>query len=202
METGANGIEAGRTPPPGAVGPGAIVVLLWFMPLAGTQSGPDMQCKPVVEDRADQGRLRVRPHADAFLQCTLTREELASLLREFLHRPEHGAIRYQSLFLGRLVEYPWLSRYLAEQATVDPIWEAIGRRAQDGEINAFVRAIFTSADAIALLRALLDGTAYTVTGVSVEKVLVAPANSIGWLENSRTDLVPYDAMIHLNLQKE
>ena len=152
-----------------------------------------------METRADQGWMRVRTHEDAFTRCTLTRGELARLVQEFLRRPEAGAVRYQSFFLGRLEDHPWLSRYLAEQAQADPNWDAVSGLPRNGAINGFVHTILSSADTIALLQPLFDGTGYTVTGVSVEKVLVARADSIAWLETSRADLVPYDALTHVIL---
>jgi hypothetical protein len=171
--------------------------------LTATTTGaePTAQCRPIVEARADQGWFRVRPHEDAFTHCTLTREQLASLLQEFLGRAESSTTPYHSLFLGRLVDHPWLSRYLVEQALADPNWDTASGLPRNGAINGFVRTILSSVDAIALLQPLFDGTSYTVTGVSVEKVLVAPADSIAWLETSRTDLVPYDALTHITVNE-
>ncbi|MNC86918.1 hypothetical protein D3C83_26050 [compost metagenome] len=73
---------------------------------------------------------------------------------------------------------------------------------RDGEINTFVRTILNSADAIALLQPLFTGTGYSVTGVAVEKVLVMPVAGIEWLESPRKELVPFDALTHLKLEKD
>ncbi len=192
---------AGGSPAPGVLHHQMMfAMLLWLVPLPGTQAAT-AQCNPVVEARAEQGWFRVRPHVDAFTQCTLTRGQLAALLQEFLGRTESLTTPFHSLFLGRLVDHPWLSRYLAERALADPNWDAESGRPRTGEINAFVRTILTSADAIALLQSLFDGTGYTVTGVSVEKVLVMPANGIAWLDTSRTGLVPFDALTHVTLER-
>ncbi len=193
---------AGRMPVPGAVRHHVVAVLLpWLLSLSGAQAGaePAAQCRPVIEARADQGWFRVRPHVDAFTHCTLSREELKSLLQEFIRRPESPATPYHALFLGRLVDHPWLSRYLAEQALEDTNWDPVRGLPRDGDINAFVHAVLTSAETIALLQSLFEGTGYKVIGVSVEKILVAPANSITWLESSGTALVPFDALTHVTL---
>jgi hypothetical protein len=203
MGNAAGKLMIGGATIPDAMGQGVIGgLLLFLMQPAGAQPDREPQCQPAVEARADQGWLRVRPHVDAFLQCTLGPVELAQLVREFLLRPEHGADRYQSLFLGRLVEYPWLSRYLAGHALEDNSWDGVHGLPGAGGINEFVRRILSTPDALALLQPAFDGTGYTVTGVSVEKVLVVPANSISWLEIPGTVLVPYDALTHVQLKKE
>ena len=177
-------------------------LLLLPIPPAGAQSGPGPHCQPLVETRADQGWLRVRPHKDAFLQCTLGPEGLAQLVREFLLRPDQGAARYQSLFLGRLVEYPWPSRYLAVHALEDNSWDGVHGLPRASGNNEFVRRILSTPAALALLQPVFDGTGYTVTDVSVEKVLMVPANRISRLELPQADLVPYDALTHLILSRE
>jgi len=203
MGTAAEKFPAGGPPHRGVACAGFVVAsILLLLPITVTHSGTDAQCQPVVESRADQEWLRVRPHRDAFLQCTLGREDLAQLVREFLLRPEQAAIRYRSLFLGRLVEYPWLSRHLADRALEDANWDPVRGSPRAGSVNEFARGILSTPSALALLQSAFEGTGYTVTGVSVEKILVAPANSVAWLENSRADLVPYDAMTHVTIGRE
>ncbi len=162
---------------------------------------PDIQCKPVVEAQPDQGWFRVRPHENAFIHCTLTRETLTRQVQEFLSGADIGVNGFQSLSLGRLVDHPWLSRYLAEQALADGNWDAVRGMPRNGDINGFVRSTLTTPAALALLQSVFEGTGYTVTGVSVEKVLVLPANSMPWLETSHTELVPFDALTFVRLER-
>ena len=143
----------------------------------------------------------MRPHEDDFTQCTLTREQLAQLLREFFSRPEAEAVNYTSVFLGRLVEYPWLSRFLAAQAAADPGWDAETGRPRSGDINTYVRTALFSPAGLELLRPVFAETGYRIMGVSVEKVLVAKAESLPELGLAGMTRYPYDALTHLRLVK-
>ena len=56
--------------------------------------------------------------------CTLTREQFNKLVRETLEKSFNEQSDYHSLFIGHLVDHPWLSRYLAKQALNNGDWDA------------------------------------------------------------------------------
>jgi hypothetical protein len=153
-------------------------------------------------DRED-GVLRLRP------RCPLTAEEANCALSETLPRlwdrgdpPE----RYRALFLGRLVDYPWLSEELARWAARAAEWDSLKARPRTGgNGNALVERILLHGGVLEPLAGALAGAGLQVTGVSAEKVLTAPIATLPFGARFRSEglsgdaRVPYDAMVHLRL---
>jgi len=158
-------------------------------------------CKPVVSADRDWHVIIVRPHEDAFLSCTLTQAQLRDLVTAFLKTPENRQEEFTSLFLGRLVDHPWLSRYLATHALTDARWDKVKGRPGSGYNNGLVRDILSAPEVLNQIQESFAGSGYTVVGASVEKVLVTRANEISWLRIDEPVLVPYDALTHFILKK-
>lgn len=161
------------------------------------------RCRVDLEVDREDGVLRLRP------RCPLTGEEVESALGQTLSRlgwlgdsPRH----YRSLFLGRLVDYPWLSEGLARWAARSAEWDVrrgVCRGERNG--NAFAERALRDAGVLEPLARALAGEGLRVTGVSAEKVLIVPVDQLPFGERLRTEGVagdarlPYDAMVHLVL---
>lgn len=115
--------------------------------------------------------------------------------------PEINKTDFKSLFIGRLIEYPWLSRYLVMHSLQHEDWDSEQGQYKGENINAFVAGILSSPGLLSQIQEPFAGTGYTVTGVSVEKVLVGKADDIEWLEINTAKLAPYDVMVHFILEK-
>jgi len=163
----------------------------------------DKACKPVISASPRENIIIVRPHENAFLVCTLTQSQLHDLISVFLRAPENQQMEFRSIFLGRLVDHPWLSKYLAQHALADAKWDRKKGRpvAGIGYINHFVRDVLSTPELLGLVQEPFTDNGYTVVGASVEKVLVTKASDIDWLEINDPALVPYDALIHFTLAK-
>ena len=159
------------------------------------------ECHPVVEKELQWQTLRIRPHENELITCTLAQEQFNKLIRESLENSGNEQSDYHSLFMGRLVDHPWISKYLAVQALGTKDWDAEKGRPKEGEINSFVRKLLTSPELLGQIQIPFTETGYTVIGASVEKVLVVKANEIKWLDINEPVLVPYDAMVHFILEK-
>ena len=160
-------------------------------------------CKPVISASTRENIIIVRPHENAFLVCTLTQAQLHDLISGFLREPEHQQMEFRSIFLGRLVDHPWLSKYLAGHALAHADWDRKKGRPAAGinYINHFVRDVLSTPELLTRIQEPFVGSGYTVVGASVEKVLVSKANEIAWLDIHESALVPYDALTHFILKK-
>lgn len=166
-------------------------------------SMPVGECTLRVEARMQEPQgLRVRAVHPAHRNCAIDEDSLTAVLRAALPGPrvDGTAPAYSSLFLGRLVDYPWLSAQVARAAAVDPAWNARRGRPARGDVNAYVAGVLARPAATAALRPALEDAGYRIAGVSVEKVLVLPAREIQALGGEAlSGLLPFDAMTWLGL---
>ncbi len=157
-------------------------------------------CNPVYEINTEWKNLRLRPHENAFLSCHISLETFNRLINQALSDPDSRDIQYRSVFIGRLVEYPWLAQQLAERSLQHPAWDAESAQVRKGNLNQLVVSILSSPEILQPIQEPFLTFGYRVTGVSVEKVLVDHADNIPWLKIDQTDQVPYDAMVHFILE--
>jgi len=160
------------------------------------------ECKPVYEINLHWQTIRLRSHENAFLNCTVTQEKFNELIAAAFTDPESDKAEFKSLFIGRLVEYPWLSHYLAKHVLQHPDWDPEQGTYTGNNINEFVANILSAPELLEQIQQPLDGTGYIVTGASVEKVLIGRANEIEWLDINATVLVPYDVMLHFIMEQQ
>lgn len=161
------------------------------------------RCRVDLEADREDGVLRLRP------RCPLSWEEaeqaLAGTLSR-LHDLGEPPSRYRSLFLGRLVDYPWMSKGLARWAARSPEWDARrGRPRGERNGNAFVERALGAAGMLVPLADALAAHGLRVAGVSAEKTLILPVSELSFGSDLRNEgladdtRLPYDAMVHLVL---
>jgi hypothetical protein len=178
-----------------------LLILLLLPPAVPGNEDGSKTCKPVIEMNAAQRILFVRPHENAFMVCTLSQNRLRELIHDFFNDSENNDAGYNTVFMGRLIDHPWISRYLAQKALGHGNWDSSQGKPVTGFINHFVSDLLTEPEFTDRMQEVFAGTGYTVTGASVEKVLVARADEIAWLEINQPELVPYDALVHFRLKK-
>ena len=156
-----------------------------------------------VDDTSHTLRLRVGPEGR---RCPIDKPAMIAVLRAALAKtdpaPSQGAA-YTSLFIGRLIDYPWLSRYLAATAYRDPAWNPKRGRPRALDINRYVADILSGKETIGVMQAAFEASGYRVVCASVEKVLVGEWRDIS--EDStagKPAKVPFDAMVWFRLAKE
>ena len=164
---------------------------------------PVGECTLTVEARTREPHvLRVRAFHPRYAACHIDQGSLAAVLRAAWSGPPPATpVRYSSLFLGRLIDYPWLSAEIARTAARDTGWNArTGRPVRVG-VNNFVAGLLSRPAVIDALQPALDEAGYRIAGASVEKVLVLPAREIPALDGERLDgRLPFDAMAWLHLE--
>lgn len=146
--------------------------------------------------------LQVLEKSDQFLSIKLrnacglgkpqVQSALAGLRRDAF--AQGGAPRMLRTYLGRAVDYPWVSLAMGKAALNSKEWDSVAGKTRRRAINSYVAALLGVSGA---LDDLLPG--WSLQSISVEKVLVQPATKIAGLATSPKDksLLPYDAMLWL-----
>lgn len=124
--------------------------------------------------------------------CLLTNSDLATFLPAALAKLPPVS-QYNSVFLGRVVDYPWISEQLVRVAQADPSVPGM----TDAQRYPFVRAVLMQPVILAVFAEPLAQHGYRITGASVEKVLTALPGARpvpAWVPaDSR---LPFDALWH------
>lgn len=147
-------------------------------------------------------RLRVLPGTPA---CTFAADTVHTLLGTALAQAAHEqpAEVFSSLFLGRLVDYPWILLALATFAATDSRWDVRKGRPVTGHANGYVREVLARPGMLAPIDQVLADSGYRVRAVEVEKVLVARCRELRSPDMGLhcSGRVPFDAMVWLVLAK-
>jgi hypothetical protein len=184
------------------------LLLLWPAGVWGREaviaSKPAGACTLSLEADEEWHALRLRAHHPRYQPCDIDQEAVLSLLAAAFAKTAAPALlgEYTSLFLGRLIDYPWLSHYLAETARRDKRWNRKKGRPIKTEINAYVARLLFNRDLLKPIQAELGEHGYRIAGVSVEKVLVGGASDLpGPDRKSFAGRIPFDAQVWFRLQK-
>lgn len=154
------------------------------------------------DDQSRTLRLRILPEGAG---CQVTRAAVQATLKAAFATtdPPQLAGPYTSLFLGRLVEYPWLSNYLAMSADHVPRWNKKQGKPLAGDLHQYVRAVLSRPEIITQFDEPLDDSGYRVVAVTVEKVGVGDSKDVPmYIGPSRPGKVPYDALVWLTLERK
>ncbi len=153
------------------------------------------------DDQSRTLRLWVRPESE---DCHIAKDTMLSVLRTAFSKNDPPKLEgtYSSLYIGRLIDYPWLSRYLAETAHKDTRWDAAKGKPVGVDINKYVAGILSRRDVTAETEAALGESGYRVASVSVEKVLVGGFRSVPLYQGALPPgKVPYDAQVWFRLER-
>ena len=146
--------------------------------------------------------LAVRSRRPEGAGCPLAAEALGGFLTRAAAALPAGGPPYRSLFLGRLVDHPWLGRFLAEQALADAAWSAAQGRPRSGGNNAYAAAVLARSGLVALVDSAFAAAGYRAGPPSIEKVLVSAAGAPGvpsWVPGGGR--LPFDAHCHVPLRR-
>ena len=76
------------------------------------------ECELTVESNEKWQTLRLRANHPKYKGCHITRDDMLLALEEVFSKTDPPKIEgnYSSLFIGRLIDYPWLSQYGLDHA--------------------------------------------------------------------------------------
>ena len=162
------------------------------------------ECTLSVEANDEWHTLRLRAYHPQYKGCHITEDEMKASLESAFLKTETPALKgdYSSLSIGRLIDYPWLSQYLADAAYSDHEWNSKKGKPVTMGFNNYVAHILFNQKLLASIQTTLAKAGYRIIGVTVEKVLVGgfrdvPLNRGDHVRGS----VPYDAQVWFGLQK-
>jgi|WetSurMetagenome_2_1015567.scaffolds.fasta_scaffold244772_2 hypothetical protein len=154
------------------------------------------------DDESRVLRLRVHPEDS---DCGITKILMQTILRAAFSKTDPPKLEgtYSSLYLGRLIDYPWLSEYLALTASQDPRWDKKRGQPVSIDINKYVSIILSRKEAAGQIEEAFGDTGYRVSSVSVEKVLVGGFRNVPHYRGEMaTGQVPFDAQVWFKLEKK
>ena len=152
------------------------------------------------DDQSRTLRLRILPEAS---DCRFSKTTMQTVLTSAFAKTDPPKLegRSSSLFLGRLIDYPWLSEQLALSASKDPRWNKRTGRPVSMDLHAYVQAMLMRSEVTAQFEETFGKSGYRVAGVTVEKVLVGRRGDVPMPAGSTfSGKVPFDAMIWLLLE--
>jgi hypothetical protein len=162
------------------------------------------KCTLFVEANVQWHTLRLRAHSPDGKNCLVDRDSMLSVLstafsRNGLLKSEGG---FTSLYIGRLIDYPWLSQYLAVTAHKDRKWNAQKGKPAALNVNRYVSGVLSQKEVLAQIETIVAKSGYRVEGVSVEKVLVGKLCEVPhYSGDMAAGLFPYDAQVWFRLVK-
>ncbi len=161
-------------------------------------------CEVTLETDEKWNGMAIRFRHPDLKNCALSKSRLAAFLDNAFEKLYHldPGTDFESLFMGRIVEHPWIGRILSEKASNHPDWSKKDGKPLKGNINEFTAEILFSPEVVSVFEAPLEKAGFRVTAVGVEKVLVSTGKSEfadGGFEGEGK--VPFDAMMWLIVER-
>jgi hypothetical protein len=160
------------------------------------------ECALSLEAAANWPTLRLRAGHPEHRPCFIDKAAVVQVLTKAFAEihPSLAYRKFTSLALGRLIDYPWLVRFLALQAVQDPHWNITAGKPRRIHVNRYVADALSSAEIIREIEAPLREHGYRITGVSVEKVLIGGFENVPQWEGSELKgKIPFDAQVWFRL---
>ncbi len=171
-----------------------------FILIVGLATAPAaMACAPFIEEHRSGGAASFRPHTTALERCEVDEPTYRRVVSAWLAARPADAPPLTSLFLGRAVSFPWLSRQIADAALARPGWAARVSQAKPGERDGLGGEILRDLALLGRLAAPFEGTRYQAVRLSYEKILFGPADGHTSNRSGGAVMVPFDAQIWLKI---
>jgi hypothetical protein len=153
------------------------------------------------DDEARTLRLRVHP---SYLECYATKESMQKVLKTVFSKTDPPKLEgvYTSLFLGRLIDYPWLSEYLAVSSYKDPRWDRKKGKPASLDLYKYVSAILSNSEVTSQFEDAFGTSGYRIKAVILEKVLIGSFHDVPLYKGKMlSGKIPFDAQVWLRLEK-
>ena len=103
------------------------------------------ECSLSIESNEKWKTLRLRAHHPKYSGCQIDKDSMLSVLNAAFSKTESPRLEgsYFSLSLGRLIDYPWLSQYLATTAYRDRGWDSKKGKPGAMDINKYTAQLLS-----------------------------------------------------------
>jgi hypothetical protein len=162
------------------------------------------ECSLTVESHDTWHTLKLRAYHPKYRYCHIDKDSMLSALSIAFLNTELPKFEgnYSSLFIGRLIDYPWLSQYLAVAAYRDDRWDSRRGKPTANNINKYVSKVLSKKDLLSQIEEIFAKSGYRIIGVSAEKVLVGGFREVPLYQGDMAPgLVPYDALVWFRLER-
>ena len=168
-------------------------------------------CSPFIEEHPAWASASFRLHITAFEACSVDEARYRQVIADWLQRQQQTspstAPDITSLSLGRAVNFPWISRFIADAALQTPGWAVRVARTKIGERDKLAKPVLHDPALLQRLAVPFADSRYVVIGLSYEKVLFGRADKYASQLTYKaasnqavtTVKVPYDAQLWLRL---
>ncbi len=166
---------------------------------------PAGECTLTVEAAENWPALRLRAGHPVHRPCFIEKAAVIQVLTQAFSEPHPILIArtFTSLAIGRLIDYPWLVRFLALRAAQDPHWNVTAGKPRRVHVNRYVADVLFSPEIVREIEAPLREQGYRIVDVSVEKVLVGGFENVPQLEGPRRKgKIPFDAQVWFRLEHD
>jgi len=117
------------------------------------------ECSLTVESNDKWHTLRLRAHHPKYKGCQITRDSMFLALSTALLKTESPKLEgsYSSLSIGRLIDYPWLSQYLAVTAYSDDGWDSKRGKPVAMGINQYMAKVLSTKELMTQIERIWKG---------------------------------------------
>lgn len=173
-----------------------VLINLLVLALLAATGAMAFACSPYIEEHETTPAFRA--NASAFETCPVSEEAYNLIIRQWLHTKQ-PAVQITSMYLGRAVDYPWISKQITDNALVLIRKKGPVTKMTPKQRYALESAAIKDAALLERLAAPFADSSYRVTGISFEKMLYGKAADYSSRKDAEKMLVPYDAQLWLRL---
>lgn len=172
-----------------------ITLGVWYL-VSG--SGLSNRCFPVIGNSPSATTFGMRVLES---NCTINEENYRRSIQKWMQEREIDAAPMEGFYLGRVIDYPWISKYLARAAIQSKDWNLDQGTSHTIHPYLLVESLLVDEEFRRRLDAPFVDTPYMVHRVSVEKVLIGDASTVLDEYEKGFGKVPYDALLWVDLKK-
>ena len=127
------------------------------------------------------------------------RDRYQTVIEDWVQERGNDAPPLNGFFLGRAMDYPWISQHLAQSALRSPEWDLQAGTAKTGDTSRLVESFLLNDEFKQRLEKPFQHQSYSIGTVSIEKLAVAPINKIVPVSENPRQIVPLDALLYFKL---
>ncbi len=167
-------------------------------------TSPVGSCTGTLEKNDKWNTLTIRLFHPKYNRCGLQENDFNTFLNHAFSKlsEKKSKTEYTSISMGRIIEYPWISKALADSAADDPRWSTETGKLKDITVHEFTAELLNRTQIVNTINEHLKLIGHKISGIRVEKVLIStgkPMNFPSWIDQKTR--VPFDAMLWFKLEK-
>ena len=131
--------------------------------------------------------------------CRFTEEQYQAVIKDWAKKRGKDASPLQGFFLGRIVNYPWITEHLVQSALQSSQWDINTGRATTGDSYSLVESFLLQEPFKQRLERPLEQHAVEISTVNIEKLIIDVPEQEA--ENT-AGKVPVDALLYITLREK